>query len=46
MGGPWSGFKKEKIKIWLKDSRFSIVSIDSYEVNYNLTVNLFVSQKI
>jgi len=45
MGGSWSGFEKEKIEMWLKDAGFDLLSIDSFNVNFNLNINLFVSQK-
>ncbi len=45
MGGSWSGFEKEKIETWLKDAGFKLLSIDSFNVNFNLNINLFVSKK-
>jgi len=45
IGGSWSGFEKEKIKTWLKDAGFTLLSIDSFEVKHKLTINLFISQK-
>ncbi|MCP4672883.1 MAG: metalloregulator ArsR/SmtB family transcription factor [Desulfobacula sp.] len=46
MGGPWSGFEKEQIKTWLQSAGFNLLSIDSFKINFNLTINLFISQKI
>lgn len=46
MGGSWSGFEKEKIKTWLKDAGFTLLSIDSFKVKHKLTINLFISKKI
>jgi ubiquinone/menaquinone biosynthesis C-methylase UbiE len=45
MGGSWSGFEKEKIETWLKDAGFKLLLIDSFNVNFNLNINFFVSQK-
>lgn len=45
MGGSWSGFEKEKIKTWLKDAGFTLLSIDSFQVKHKLTINLFISKK-
>jgi ubiquinone/menaquinone biosynthesis C-methylase UbiE len=45
MGGSWSGFEKEKIKTWLNDAGFTLLSIDSFKVKHKLTINLFISQK-
>ncbi len=46
MGGSWSGFEKEQIKTWLKNAGFNLLSIDSFKINFDLTINLFISQKI
>ena len=46
MGGPWSGFEKEQIKTWLKHAGFNLLSIDSFKINFDLTINLFISKKI
>lgn len=44
-GGPWLGFKKEKIKQWLSDAGFSLKEFQSYSVKKGLQIQLFVSQK-
>jgi len=44
-GGPWLGFKKEKIKQWLFDAGFSLKEFQSYSVKKGLQIQLFVSQK-
>lgn len=46
MGGPWSGFKKKEVKTWLNNAGFNLLSIDSYKINFDLTINLFISRKI
>ncbi len=45
MGGAWSGFEKEQITTWLKHAGFNPLSIDSFKINFDLTINLFISRK-
>jgi len=45
MGGSWFGFEKEKIRAWLTEAGFHLRTIDSYPVNYGLTINVFTAQK-
>ncbi|WP_300460876.1 metalloregulator ArsR/SmtB family transcription factor [Desulfobacula sp.] len=45
MGGSWLGFEKEKIKTWLIDTGFHLKEIESYPVNYGLTINVFTAKK-
>ncbi len=45
MGGAWSGFEKEKIKIWLTETGFHLKKIDSFPVNQGLVINIFTAEK-
>ncbi len=45
MGGAWSGFEKEKIKTWLKETGFHLQTIDSFPVNQGLIINIFTAEK-
>ncbi len=45
MGGAWSGFEKEKIKTWLKETGFHLQKIDSFPVNHGLIINIFTAEK-
>ncbi|MCK5836784.1 MAG: methyltransferase domain-containing protein, partial [Desulfobacula sp.] len=45
MGGSWLGFEKEKIKTWLIDTGFHLKKVESYPVNYGLTINVFTAKK-
>ena len=39
------GFQQKEIEIWLKEAGFILLSVESFKVNHDLTINLFISQK-
>ena len=45
MGGSWMGFETQEIKAWLTESGFKVMNMESYSVNYDLTINIFTAKK-
>lgn len=45
IGGAWFGFSRQELNKWLSDAGFSEIGVETFPVNYGLTVNLFSSIK-
>ncbi len=45
-GGAWMGFEKEEIEKWLTDAGFKLISVSTYSVYLNQSINVFKSKKV
>ncbi len=45
IGGAWLGFDNEKIGTWLKSAGFMLQSMETFDVNHGLHVNIFYAKK-